>query len=54
MSAAYSSSSSASSVIPSSRPIATASALVIESVMLFVVTKNRLGFHVFIWGRTGH
>ena len=31
--------------------IATASALIIESIMLFVVTKNRLGFHVFIWGR---
>jgi O-antigen/teichoic acid export membrane protein len=30
---------------------ATASALVIESILLFIVTKNRLGFHVFIWGR---
>jgi O-antigen/teichoic acid export membrane protein len=29
---------------------ATASALVIESVLLFMVTKNRLGFHAFIWG----
>jgi O-antigen/teichoic acid export membrane protein len=27
-------------------------ALVIESIMLFRVTKSRLGFHVFIWGRT--
>jgi O-antigen/teichoic acid export membrane protein len=30
---------------------ATTVALVIESIMLFVVTKNRLGFHVFVWGR---
>jgi O-antigen/teichoic acid export membrane protein len=30
---------------------ATASALVLESILLFIVTKNRLGFHVFIWGR---
>ncbi len=30
---------------------ATAVALVIESIMLFRVTKSRLGFHVFIWGR---
>jgi O-antigen/teichoic acid export membrane protein len=27
-------------------------ALVIESIMLFRVTKSRLGFHVFVWGRT--
>jgi O-antigen/teichoic acid export membrane protein len=31
--------------------IATAIALIFESVWLFVVTKRRLGFHVFIWGR---
>lgn len=31
---------------------ATTLALALESIMLFVVTKNRLGFHVFIWGRT--
>jgi O-antigen/teichoic acid export membrane protein len=31
--------------------IATASALILESILLFIVTKNRLGFHVFIWGR---
>jgi O-antigen/teichoic acid export membrane protein len=31
--------------------IATASALIFESILLFIVTKNRLGFHVFIWGR---
>jgi O-antigen/teichoic acid export membrane protein len=30
---------------------ATTTALVIESIMLFRVTKSRLGFHVFIWGR---
>ncbi|MDT4947048.1 MAG: hypothetical protein QOH14_3781 [Pseudonocardiales bacterium] len=32
--------------------VATATALIFESVMLFVVTKRRLGFHVFIWGRS--
>ncbi len=31
--------------------IATASALIIESILLYIVTKNRLGFHVFVWGR---
>jgi O-antigen/teichoic acid export membrane protein len=31
--------------------IATASAFVFESILLFTVTKNRLGFHAFIWGR---
>ena len=30
---------------------ATATALIVESIMLFWVTKRRLGFHVFIWGR---
>jgi O-antigen/teichoic acid export membrane protein len=30
--------------------IATATALTAESVALFLVTKRRLGFHVFIWG----
>jgi len=30
--------------------IATATALVYESIWLFVVTKRRLGFHVFVWG----
>jgi O-antigen/teichoic acid export membrane protein len=29
---------------------ATATALIVESFMLFRVTKSRLGFHVFIWG----
>jgi O-antigen/teichoic acid export membrane protein len=33
---------------------ATTAALVIESIMLFRVTKRRLGFHVFIWGRAEH
>ena len=32
--------------------IATSSAMILESVLLFVVTKHRLGFHVFIWGRS--
>jgi O-antigen/teichoic acid export membrane protein len=31
--------------------IATATALIVESIMLFVVTKRRLGFHVFVWKR---
>ncbi len=30
--------------------IATATALVCELIWLFVVTKRRLGFHVFVWG----
>jgi O-antigen/teichoic acid export membrane protein len=29
---------------------ATSTALIVESYMLFRVTKSRLGFHVFIWG----
>jgi O-antigen/teichoic acid export membrane protein len=31
--------------------ISTATALVVESVLLFVVTKHRLGLHVFVFGR---
>ena len=31
--------------------IATSTALVIESILLFIVTKRRLGLHVFIWRR---
>jgi O-antigen/teichoic acid export membrane protein len=31
--------------------IATATALIFESIWLFVVTRKRLGFHVFIWRR---
>ncbi|HEY6259042.1 MAG TPA: lipopolysaccharide biosynthesis protein [Xanthobacteraceae bacterium] len=30
---------------------ATSTALIVESIMLFRVTKRRLGFHVFIWGK---
>jgi len=30
---------------------ATATALIVESILLFAVTKNRLGFHVFVWRR---
>ena len=30
---------------------ATATALLTESILLFTVTKRRLGFHVFIWRR---
>ena len=32
--------------------VATSTALIVESILLFVVTKRRLGFHVFIWGRS--
>ena len=31
--------------------VATATALIVESALLFFVTRRRLGFHVFIWGR---
>jgi len=31
--------------------IATASAVLVESILLFFVTKRRLGLHVFVWGR---
>jgi O-antigen/teichoic acid export membrane protein len=34
--------------------VATTTALVVESIMLFKVTKSRLGFHVFIWGGAEH
>src|SRR5262249_7827789 len=30
--------------------IATSSALILESIMLFFVTRRRLGFHVFVFG----
>ena len=30
--------------------VATSSALVVESIMLYLVAKRRLGFHVFIVG----
>jgi Na+-driven multidrug efflux pump len=29
--------------------VATASAMVMESVLLFVLAKKRLGLHVFVW-----
>ena len=32
--------------------VATATALIFESVMLFLVTKRRLGLHAFIWRRS--
>ena len=32
--------------------VATSTALIVESILLFLVTKRRLGFHVFIWGRS--
>jgi len=31
--------------------VATTTALIVESLLLFWATKHRLGFHVFIWGR---
>jgi O-antigen/teichoic acid export membrane protein len=32
--------------------VATTIALIVESVLLFLVTKQRLGFHVFVFGRS--
>ena len=32
--------------------VATSTALIVESILLFFVTRRRLGFHVFIWGRS--
>jgi len=32
--------------------VSTSTALIVESILLYVVTKRRLGFHVFIWGRS--
>jgi hypothetical protein len=31
--------------------MATSTAVLVESALLFFVTKRRLGLHVFIWGR---
>jgi O-antigen/teichoic acid export membrane protein len=31
--------------------IATASALITESSLQFMITRTRLGLHVFVWGR---
>jgi O-antigen/teichoic acid export membrane protein len=31
--------------------VATAAALVIETISLFLIAKHRLGFHVFVWSR---
>jgi O-antigen/teichoic acid export membrane protein len=31
--------------------IATSSAVLTESILLFFVTKHRLGLHVLVWGR---
>jgi O-antigen/teichoic acid export membrane protein len=36
---------------PAGAAIATSTALIVESIFLFVVTRSRLGFHVFIWRR---
>jgi O-antigen/teichoic acid export membrane protein len=30
--------------------VATSTALIVESVMLFYVTKRRLNLHAFVWG----
>ena len=37
----------------SARAIATARALVIKSALLFMVTRRRLGLHVFVWRTPG-
>ena len=34
---------------PMGAAVATASAMVMESVLLFVLAKKRLGLHVFVW-----
>jgi O-antigen/teichoic acid export membrane protein len=39
---------------PAGAALATTTALIAESIFLFVVTRKRLGFHVFIWGRAEH
>jgi O-antigen/teichoic acid export membrane protein len=31
--------------------VATSTALIVESILLFLVTRRRLGLHVFVWGR---
>jgi O-antigen/teichoic acid export membrane protein len=31
--------------------IATATALVVETISLFLIAKHRLGFHIFVWSR---
>jgi len=31
--------------------VSMSTALVVESIMLYVVTKRRLGYHVFVFGR---
>jgi O-antigen/teichoic acid export membrane protein len=31
--------------------IAASAAFVLESILLFIVTKHQVGFHIFIWGR---
>jgi O-antigen/teichoic acid export membrane protein len=31
--------------------VATTAALIVETLLLFWVTKRRLGFHVLVWGR---
>ena len=36
---------------PAPAAIATSSALVAESILLFFVTKRRLGIHMFVFGR---
>ena len=34
--------------------LATSSAFIVESILLFVVAKRRLGFYLFAWGRKEH
>lgn len=37
---------------PSGAAISMSTALVVESILLYVITKRRLGYHVFVFGRT--
>ena len=34
--------------------IATSIALIVESILLFLITRRRLGLHVFYWGGRRH
>jgi O-antigen/teichoic acid export membrane protein len=36
---------------PAGAAVSISTALVVESILLYVVTKHRLGYHVFVFGR---
>jgi O-antigen/teichoic acid export membrane protein len=37
---------------PAGAAVSMSTALVVESILLYSVTKRRLGYHVFIFGRS--